>query len=424
MNQVVALVLLALAAIAYGLVARSLDRVWISAPIVFVAAGILIGPAALGLDSPTASTEWVKVTTELTLALLLFVDASMVRLADAEQGIGLPARLLGLGLPMTGVLGALVGLLVLPGLGWALCALIACILAPTDAALGLAVVTNTSVPSRIRRTLNIESGLNDGIATPFITLFIAVIVAEETHGDWVSAAVKEILVAIALGAAIGFVIGVASRVARAHTWMAASSPQLVVLLTPLCCYGAAVAVGANGFVAAYVCGFAYGVGSRHALADATDFTEDIGLYLSFLVWTIFGMVFAGPLLDHGFTWKPFAYAIISLTVVRMVPVALALVGTGLRARTTLFIGWFGPRGLASVVFTLIAVEDLSSDPGLSTLVAVTTWTILLSVVLHGVTATPIAARYGRSVAGLPAGAAELDGADTHGSFRRRSLFPH
>jgi NhaP-type Na+/H+ or K+/H+ antiporter len=420
-NQLVGLVLLGLVAIAYGLFARTLDRAWISAPIVFVCVGILIGPAVLNLEDPTVQTEWVRTTTELTLAVLLFVDASTLRVRDAEQGINLPARLLGLGLPLTGLLGALVGLVLLPGIGWATCALLGCILAPTDAALGLAVVTNPVVPSRIRRTLNIESGLNDGLATPFVTLFLAVVVAEDHHGNWVSSSLRQILVAIALGAAVGVAIGATSMVASARGWMGDASPQLVVLLTPLLCYGAAVAVGANGFVAAYVCGFAFGAASRQRLVDATTFTEDVGLYASFAVWTIFGMLFAGPLLRGPISWRPIAYAVLSLTVVRMVPVAAALLGTRLRPATTLFVGWFGPRGLASVVFTLVAAEALTATAGLSTILAVATWTILLSVVLHGLSATPLAARYGDAMSRMPQGSAELDDTGRHVRLRRRSI---
>jgi NhaP-type Na+/H+ or K+/H+ antiporter len=420
-NPIVGLVVLAIVTVGYGLLAKSLDRIWISAPIVFVVTGILIGPAVFNLDAPTVQTEWVRGITELTLAVLLFVDASTVRLRDAAKGINLPARLLGIGLPLTGLLGALVGLLVLPGLGWTTCALLACILAPTDAALGLAVVTNHAVPAKIRRTLNIESGLNDGLATPFVTFFLAVIVAEDHHGNWVTTSLREIVVAIALGAATGLVLGLASRIARAHSWMDGASPQLVVLITPLLCYGAAVAVGANGFVAAYVCGFAFGIGSRRQLLDATTFTEDIGLYASFAVWAIFGMLFAGPLLRAELGWRPVLYAVASLTLVRMVPVAVSLAGTRLHTSTTLFVGWFGPRGLASVVFTLIAVESLEHTPGVSLLLAVATWTILLSVVLHGLSATPLAQRYGAAVARMGADASELDDAGTHVRVRRRSL---
>jgi len=410
-------------AAAYGLVAARLDRMWISGPMVFVAAGALVGPAVLGLDDPNLRTEWVRTTTELTLAVLLFVDASTIPLRDAERGVGMPARLLGIGLPLTALAGALVGLLVLPGLGWATCALLACMLAPTDAALGLAVVTNPAVPSRIRRSLNIESGLNDGLAAPFVSLLLAVVLAEERHGDWVLVSLRGIGVAVLLGAALGLVLGAAGRSALSKGWTQGAAAALVVLATPLLCYGTAVLCSANGFVATYVCGFAFGIGSRRALARQTSFAEDVGLYASFVVWAIFGMLFVGPVLQGGVPWRVVVYAALSLTVVRVAPVALALLGVGLRPVTTLFVGWFGPRGLASVVFALIAVESLDRGAGSNTVLAVATLTILGSVVLHGVSATPLARRYGRSVADLAPGSAELDDTGATMRPRRRSLAP-
>jgi len=410
-------------AVVYGLVAGALDRIWISGPMIFVAVGAIVGPAVLGLDDPTLRTEWVRVTTELTLAVLLFVDASTIRVRDAERGMSLPARLLGLGLPLTALAGFAAALALFPSLGWATCALLGCMLAPTDAALGLAVVTNASVPGRIRRSLNIESGLNDGLATPFVTLFIAVAAAGEFHGDFVAKSIRAILLAVVVGCAVGLAIGFFARVAKEHGLTGGASPSLVVLATPLLCYGLADLCGANGFVAAYICGFAFGVASRRLLIPATTFTEDVGLYASFVVWAIFGMLFVGPVLAAGVPWQVVAYAVASLSVVRMLPVALALLGLRLRVTTTLFIGWFGPRGLASVVFALVALESLERNAASATFLKVATMTILGSVVLHGVSATPLARAYGRSVEDLDDGAAELDDPGSALRLRRRSLSP-
>jgi NhaP-type Na+/H+ or K+/H+ antiporter len=413
--------LLALVLVVYGIFAKRLDRLWISAPVVFVVCGVLLGVGTRGFDHPTVNTEWVKVATELTLAVLLFADASTIRLRDAEKGIGIPARLLGLGLPLTAAAGMAVALLVLPGLGWAQCALLAWILAPTDAALGLAVVTNPVVPSRIRRSLNIESGLNDGLATPFVSLFLAVTLSEQGHGARVLTSVLSVLGGIALGAAVGGSIGWVSRFATARGWMSDTSAQLVVLATPLLCYAAALAMGANGFVAAYVCGFAFGEASKKQFVEAEGFTESVGLYASFIVWAIFGELFVYPELQQGFAARPFLYAVLSLTVIRVVPVALALVGSRLKPVTVAFMGWFGPRGLASVVFTLLAIEQLGGRVELPEIGQVATWTIALSVVLHGFTATPLASLYGRRIGAMGDDLVELEDTGAAIPFRRRSL---
>jgi NhaP-type Na+/H+ or K+/H+ antiporter len=296
------------------------------------------------------------------------------------------------------VAGALLGRLLFPDLGWAAAALIATILAPTDAALGLAVVTNKAVPVRIRRALNVESGLNDGIATPFVTLFIAVVVAEEALGEtaWGLEALKQIGLAIVAAVVVGYLGGKLLAFASERGWTSAVSEQIAILALALLAYGGAVAIGGNGFVAGFAAGILFGAATAGRLAASVQFTETLGLSASLLVWSIFGALFVGRLFTNGFSARPVGYALLSLTAVRMVPVALALLGTHLRPITLAFMGWFGPRGLASVVFTLLALEEIERAGAM--LVETVTWTILLSVVLHGVTASPLAARYGASIA--------------------------
>jgi sodium/hydrogen antiporter len=405
--------------LAYALVAGRLDRWSVGAPIVLVAAGIVLGPGGTDVLHVTVSAGAIRTTAELTLAVLLFADASTVRLRDAEGDAGMPGRLLGIGLPLTIGLGTLAAHLLL-GVGWAEAALIGSILAPTDAALGLAVVTNPAVPARIRRTLNIESGLNDGIASPFVAFFLAVVIAEETHGHWVRGSFKEILLAVVFGIALGFVAGRLVTLARAARWTTPLSEAMVVLSVALVAYEGAVAMGANGFVSAFVAGIVFGSAGGRAFHDATVFTEDIGLLLSFVVWIAFGAAFVGPVLRGAFHPREVVYALACLTIVRMVPVALALAGMGLRRDTVAFVGWFGPRGLASVVFTLLAYEELAGGPGSGTLVGVATWTILLSVVAHGLSAGSLARLYARRLASAPPGIPELEQTD-ESRVRRRSL---
>jgi sodium/hydrogen antiporter len=393
---------LAVVVVAYTLVASKLDRWWISGPMVFVAAGAVLGPAGLNVLPLSVTNEAVLTVTELTLALLLFSDASTVRLREVEGDAGLPTRLLFVGLPLTILAGALVAHLVFPEIPWAAAALIATILAPTDTALGLAVVTNRSVPTRIRRALNVESGLNDGIATPFVTLFIAILAAEEGLGDraWGLEALKQIGLAIVAAVVVGYIGGKLMVFAKDHGWTSDVSEQIAILALALLAYEGSVAIGGNGFVAAFAGGLLFGAATRRRLDESVQFTETLGLSATFLVWSVFGALFLGALFTHGLSAQPVIYAILSLAVIRMVPVALALIGTRLRPATVVFMGWFGPRGLASVVFTLLAWEDIEHADGGGLLLQTATWTILLSVVLHGISASPLVARYGSYAASL------------------------
>jgi sodium/hydrogen antiporter len=418
----IGLTIVAVAFVLYSLVASRLDSVSVSAPLVFVVTGILVGPAVSDALPRALGSESGKLLAELTLAMLLFADASTVRLRDVRSDALLPARLLLVGLPLTLVLGTLAAKLLFPSEGWAMAALIASILAPTDAALGLAVVTNRAVPVRIRRALNVESGLNDGIATPFVTLFLLVVAAEEAvgAGDWASEALKELGLALVVAIVVGVAAGLAVKAARARSWTSPLSEQLAVLALALLSYSAAVTIGGNGFVAAFTGGILFGAATAGRLAEQTEFTENLALFATFLVWTLFGAFVAGPQIGDGIDGNAIAYALISLTIVRMFPVAAALWGTGLRFDTLAFAGWFGPRGLASVVFLLIAAEDLHGQPSTATLTAAVTFTILLSVILHGLTAGPLAANYGRRIRGAGGDIPELAGAPEP-RVRRRDL---
>ena len=409
----------------YALMAGRLDRLSITAPMVFVVAGAILGPGGTNLLKVLLSNETSLALTEITLALLLFADAATVPFRDIEGDTSLPGRLLFIGLPLTVVLGSVLAYVMEPGFGWAAAALVATILAPTDAALGLAVVTNRAVPARIRRALNVESGLNDGLATPFVTLFLAIAVSEESSGTegWVVAALTQIGLAVLTALAVGLGGGWLVSRARSHGWTSAVSEQLCVLALAVLAYTGSVAIGGNGFVAAFLGGLLFGQATKGRLDVPVEFSETVGLFMSFFVWTLFGALLVGPVLTGQTSWAAIGYAVLSLTVVRMLPVALSLLGLGLRPGTWLFMGWFGPRGLASVVFTLVALEELESGSAQrNILVQVATWTILLSVVAHGVTAGPLAARYGarmRSLGDVP------EMTPTHEQrTRRRALNSH
>lgn len=399
--------LVALVFVGYSLVARRLDRLSVTAPIVLVVAGTVLGAGFLDVLPGSPGTESIRLVTELTLALILFCDASTVKLRQAESDVGLPLRLLGIGLPLTIAVGAVAAHVLIPSISWAEAGLIGAILAPTDAALGIAVVTNPAVPDRIRRALNIESGLNDGIATPFVTVLLTVVVAGTAHEHWAREAVSELLRGAGIGIAVGLVGGWLVRRAQNAQWSTPMSDELFVLSLALVSYGAAVHYSGNGFVAAFIAGLVFGAASRGQLEEATEFADTVGLFSSFVVWIIFGAVFVGPVLRAGVHARPILYAVVSLTVVRMAPVAVSLAGGRLRRDTVGFIGWFGPRGLASVVFTLIAFDALGGHELARSLAEYTTWTILFSVLAHGLSSGPLSAWYGRRLAAAPADTPEL-----------------
>jgi sodium/hydrogen antiporter len=384
----------------YALVANRLDKLSIGPALAFVAVGLVLGPVVLDVLHVDVESSTVRHLAEVTLALVLFTDASTVDIAGLRRDSSLIGRLLGIGLLLTIAAGGLVATLIFPELPVATALLVGAILAPTDAALGLPVITNPAVPTRIRRILNVESGLNDGIATPFVLLFIALATADAgAEGRHFVEAIIEIAIAIVVGVGIGAIGGRLLLLADQRGLTSALSRQIAVLALALGGYFTAVGLGGNGFVAAFVAGLAFGAVTRHAEERAELFSEVAGILLSIAVWTVFGATFVGTLVLGSGDLRPVVYAILSLTVVRMIPVAIALIGSRLALPTVAFIGWFGPRGLASIVFAILAVDALTAAGAEFSLIASTVaWTVLLSVVAHGVTAGVLAGRYGRWIA--------------------------
>ncbi len=385
--------------ILWSLVSHRLERWNISAPIAFVAMGVVVthGPLAFIHFDPHSST--VRSLAEVTLALVLFTDASRVNAHELRHDLGLPVRLLAIGLPLTIGLGTAVAFGLIPGISLWVAAAIGAIVAPTDAALGASIMEDRRIPTRIRRLLNVESGLNDGIATPFVNLFLAgAATTELVHSTSVLGAAGDLLIGAGVGVGVGLVGGWLSSLATAAGWSDAGFRTLSALGLALLAYSAAIEAHGNGFVAAFVAGMAFGSLARRDLKDLVDFAEETGGLLSLLVWLIFGAAMVVPGLRHA-TWPDLVFAVLALTAVRMIPVAMALVRSGLGWFTVGFIGWFGPRGLASVVFGLIAYDTLDpTDAG--RVLSVVTVTIALSVLAHGLSASPLAARYGRFSATL------------------------
>ena len=388
-----AVVLITATIFVWGTVSARLERADLTAPIVFTLVGALLVVAGL-VDTPSAPVA-LRPLLELTLVWVLFTDAARIRVQDFRQGMGQYVRLLGVGLPLTILAGWLLAMSLFPGIGLWLALLVAAALAPTDAALGIPVVTNPAVPSRIRRLITVESGLNDGIATPVVMVAIAGAASAEglAEAEGVGGALIELAIGAAIGVAVGLGGGWLLRRARRSHWAAEDFTGIAVLALALLTYTAAVSLHGNGFVAAFCGGLAFGAVAGRRGPTELVFLEQASGLVSLLVWIAFGAV-AIPIMFDRINPTMVLYAVLSLTVVRMVPVALASIGARLDRNTVLFVGWFGPRGLASLVFALIALEELGT--GANDAVAVIGLTVLLSVLAHGLTAAPLATRYGQA----------------------------
>ena len=371
-----------------GLLTRRLETTIVTVPLIFTLAGIVVAFLAPGLTQIELRDPVVLLTTELALVLLLFTDGARIEVRDALGGASLPARLLGIGMPLTILAGAVAAVALFPGLGMWEAAILATILAPTDAGLGQVVVSSRLVPLRIRETLDIEAGLNDGLSVPFLMLFISLARADQSlhHLAWILFAVQLIGVGLLSGVVLGRVGGWLIAHAQRRGWTVQPARQLALLALAVLAWLAAEANGGNGFIAAFVAGLTVKTVFEHAGAHMTDFNEAWGDLLDSFVFMVFGTL-AGLSL-----WQVSAmvvlYAVISLTAVRMIPVAIALLGTRLPVATVLFLGWFGPRGLASVVLGLVYLEQRAALPGEALIVLVVIVTVLCSVFAHGISAAP------------------------------------
>lgn len=412
LNVELGLGLVALAVAGYTIMAGWLSRRSVSAAFSFVAIGAIIGGAGLSvMVDELPDTSSLGLLTEVTLALVLFSAASTIRIRQLEDDSILVLRLLAIGLPASIALGMLLALGLFPGLSLGLALLLGAILAPTDADLGHQVITDPSVPARIRRILNVESGLNDGIAAPVVAVAITIASFSDLSG---SSPVLEAIGELALAAIVGIVVGGAGRyllvVGISYETTSENARKLFVLAIALSAFFITAGLGGSGFIGAFVAGIVFGIGNRQEIRDAGAFTEAQSMLLSIFVWLIFGLVLVQEHVLRSFDPRYVIYAVVSLTVIRMVPVALSLVGARFDRVTLLFIGWFGPRGLASIVFALLALESLEAveiDAG--PLLPVVTWTVLLSIVLHGFSARWLARWYGRYAEGLPQGSPEFEG---------------
>ncbi len=398
MTDPVFILALLVAVMVYSLFARRIERSVVTLPMVFTAAGWALGAGGAQMVDMETGMEIVHVAAEVTLVLVLFNDASRVRLGRLARNAAIPARMLLIGMPLTLLFGTTIAALASPTVPLAAALLVAAILTPTDAALGQAFAGNAHVPERVRQAVNVESGLNDGLALPIVMIAAVLASGAGAYGPAADApgeALRSALMPIVLGPAVG--IGVGFIAARLADWAVAGrhTTQVFEDIFALCVAFAtfliAGEVGGNGFIAAFVAGAVYGNAKRSASDHALEFMEGQGQLLTMFAFVVFGVALVPEGLAHA-SWTTLLVAVAFLTVVRVVPIWISLLGTGLPPLEKLCLGWFGPRGLASVLFSLM-VLDTYDVPGIEEILACVVLTVLLSIVLHGLSAAPLTQRF-------------------------------
>ena len=391
--------ILAAVVLIYSAIAGRVARSWLSGPILFTAAGLVVGPLGLDVLRLELTAADLKVLAEAALAMVLFTDAARADLGVVRRSVGLPERLLLVGLPLTIALGFAVALLLFPSLDLLAAALLATLLAPTDAALGAPVVNNEKVPVGTREALNLESGLNDGICVPVVVILLDLAIGTEIEhrslGHAVAVVVEEIGIGLVGGLALTAIATAILRLAAQREWLSAHWLHIPVVALAALCFASAQALGGSGFIACFVGGLLFGY-LHERPQELLGGAASTGEVLAMLTWVVFGGPLLSRLLDRV-TWPMLIYAVLSLTAIRMVPVFLSLLGTGMSVGSKLFIGWFGPRGLASIVFGVIVFD--AGVPDRETIAVTVVLTVLLSVVAHGVTANPLITTLSRYGAG-------------------------
>ncbi len=397
MEELLVFAVVAAFILGFGSISGLIQRTVLTPPMFFVAIGLILGGGWLDLIHLDVEGEFVTTLAELTLVLILFTDASRIDLKLLRRDHTIPVRLLSIGLPLTMILGALLAIGILPSLSIWEAVVLAVILAPTDAALGQAVVSSPRVPVRIRQALNVESGLNDGIALPILLFFIslAAVSSSAISADpayWIQFAAFQIILGPIAGVVVAYVGGSLIFWAENKGWVDEAFQRLVALGLALLAFALAELIGGNGFIAAFCAGMTLGNKFRSVCGRLYEFAEAEGQLLTLLTFMLYGAIMLVPALVDV-TWWIVLYAILSLTIVRLLPVAISLLGQQLQPQTFLFLGWFGPRGIASILYCLLVLERaelVGRDVMYSTIMT----TVLFSIIAHGLTAVPGANWYG------------------------------
>ncbi len=394
--------LIALFIIGFGLISGYLEKTIITPPMAFVTFGMILSSQILGLFSLDVENEIIRLLAELTLILVLFTDASRIDLKLLLKEYKLPIRLLGVGLPLTIIIGTVLAIIVFQGkLNFWEAAALATILAPTDAALGQAVVSSPRVPICIRQALNVESGLNDGICLPILLIFLSLAETVEDSAStafWLTFSAKQVILGPIVGIAIAYIAGWLITKSVEKKWMNHTFEDLSVLGISLLAYSVAELVGGNGFISAFCAGLTLGNTAKSICECLYEFGEAEGQLFVLLIFMIYGSTMIFPALAES-SWQIWLYALLSLTLARMLGVAISVKGMKLRQDTILFLGWFGPRGVASVLYGLLVLEK-EAVSGNEIIFTVMIITVFCSVFAHGLTAFPGANWYGNQMANI------------------------
>ena len=380
----------------FSLVAKRAERSMFTGPILFLLAGMLLGGAGAGWVSPQITPDVLRVLADITLALLLFADGAHSDRASLRDHAQLPVRMLAIGIPGSILLGVAAGIVLLPAFDLWQLAIMATALAATDAALGKSVVSDPRVPTYIRSTLNVESGLNDGLCVPILLVFIAL--SQSHHGD------EPGMIALALTAqeiGIGLLVGLTVAglgfqliaLAKARGFINSLWKRVPTVMLALLCFALTQSLHGSGYIAAFSGGLLFGHLARQRVHHMVVDAEGIGEVLGLTTWFLFGAAVV-PIVSQRLSWDMVAYALCCLTFVRMVPALVSLIGSGVSMKHALFMAWFGPRGLASIVFAIIILhEQVKEGDDIAVIIACT---IFLSVILHGLSAAPLAHRFTKS----------------------------
>ena len=379
----------------YSLFSKFLENTSLTAPMIFAGFGIFCTYIWRDLFGTEDFGQGIVHTlAEITLILVLFTDAANINLRVLRRDHTLPQRMLLVGMPLTIVLGALIAFAIFSGIFtiWE-AALLAAILAPTDAALGQAVVSSEEVPVRIRQTLNVESGLNDGIALPLVLILASVssMNSEQTGWYWVQFSVLQVTLGPLVGIIVGFVAAKLVTIFVEKSWMSETFEGIFAISVALIAFAGAELVHGNGFIAAFVAGLTFGHFLKSPCKFLYEFAESEGQFFTLATFFFFGTV-AISLIGSEFHWTYLLYGLLSLTLIRMLPVAISLIGTNVNKYTVLFLGWFGPRGLASILFSLLILEGMGIVRS-EQITSVVIVTVLMSIALHGITAAPFSRKY-------------------------------
>jgi NhaP-type Na+/H+ or K+/H+ antiporter len=393
--EIVILAVLLCAAI-YSLLTKVIAKTILTLPIIFMAIGYMISHQVNSLAEPESLRDGTRLLAEITLILVLFSDASHVRFNRLKASYKIPVRMLVIGLPLSLTLGTLVVAIINPAGGIALALLTAAVLTPTDAALGQTVVSSPDVPERLSQAINVESGLNDGLVLPFV-LFGAMMAAaglgEVQATGLAFSVVLQVVLGPLVGIACGWGLAKAMDFAQGRDLVAEAAGGVVFLSAAFISYVGSEIIGGNGFIAAFVAGMVFGNTYKHTIHFIGEFMEGVGQILTMFAFLVFGALLLPDGIEH-ISWKPIVVAIMFLTIVRMLPIWLSLLGTGLAQREKFFLGWFGPRGLASILFTLIMTDEFDF-PGEAELLACVSMTVFLSIIVHGVSAAPLSKWIGK-----------------------------